>query len=138
MRIAAFTDAGPKKLPSRLSPRLLKFASIRSFSAPSISPHYLLTYKYPPTILEDRVPHRSGHVSLALSHKADGNLLYAGGLSADTLKSDTNRSVPETGVFLFNDEAKAKEFIENDPYVKEGVVEREGITLKEWACVVTP
>ncbi|GMH59661.1 hypothetical protein TrST_g2978 [Triparma strigata] len=113
-------------------------AGRRAFSAPPAPvPHYILTYQYPPTILTDRVPHRPGHVSLAKQHKTSGTLLYAGGLSSP-LSPNSDRSVPSSGVFLFNCEKAAEAFIKEDPYVKEGVVDKETITIQEWACVVTP
>ncbi|GMH76948.1 hypothetical protein TrLO_g9990 [Triparma laevis f. longispina] len=123
---------------SRVARVSVMVLSRRAFSAPPAPvPHYILTYPYPPTILEDRVPHRPGHVGLAKQHKAAGTLLYAGGLSSP-LSSTSNRELPTEGVFLFNCEKAAEEFIEDDPYVKSGVVDRAGITIREWACVVTP
>mmetsp|Transcript_22245 Transcript_22245/g.46473 ORF Transcript_22245/g.46473 Transcript_22245/m.46473 type:complete len:130 (-) Transcript_22245:140-529(-) len=105
-----------------------------STSPPPITPRYILTYAYPPTILSDRVPHRPGHVSLAKSYKSKGTLLYAGGLSPPLPTPD--KDTPVEGVFLFTNEDDAREFVDNDPYVKEGVVEE--YSVREWACVVTP
>ena len=109
-----------------------------STSPPPIHKHYILTYKYPPTILTDRVPHRPAHVGLAKEHKASGTLLYAGGLSASISSPDVDRDLPVEGCFLFSNEDAALEFVKMDPYVKEGIVKDGDWTLKEWACVVVP
>jgi len=68
-----------------------------------------------------------------------GSLLYAGGACDDiSTSASVDRDLPTTGVFVFNDEGEARDFVNNDPYVKEGVVKEGEWTLKEWACVVVP
>eukprot|EP00520_Triparma_pacifica_P011853 CAMPEP_0118645774 /NCGR_PEP_ID=MMETSP0785-20121206/7685_1 /TAXON_ID=91992 /ORGANISM="Bolidomonas pacifica, Strain CCMP 1866" /LENGTH=58 /DNA_ID=CAMNT_0006537689 /DNA_START=352 /DNA_END=525 /DNA_ORIENTATION=+ len=54
--------------------------------------------------------------------KSTGSLLYAGGASSSISHQTPDRSLPVEGVFIFNDEDKAREFVVEDPYVKEGIV----------------
>ena len=61
-------------------------------------------------------------------------MLYAGGVSPPLPAED--KDTPSMGMFLFTDEDDAREFVQGDPYVKEGVVKE--YSVREWACVVVP
>ena len=125
----------PKMFPRVITSTVRLSAPLRTLSTPPpITPRYILTYQYPPTILSDRIPHRPGHVGLAKKFKQKGTLLYAGGVSGPLPAED--KDTPTEGVFLFTDEGDAREFASSDPYVIEGIVGEWNV--REWACVITP
>lgn len=108
---------------------LRRVARQMSTSPPAGPPSaWLLTYKYVEGILDKRVPYREGHLGLANDLAAAGKMIAAGPL------------VDATGaLFIFGTsqgQADAVQFVENDPYVKAGLVT--SYEIKEWAVGVAP
>jgi uncharacterized protein YciI len=89
---------------------------------------YLLTYDYVPDILERRDPHRPGHVGLAKKLIAEGKCESGGPIG------EVGMTVPTGALFVFNDEASAKQFAAEDPYMTAGLVTSH--TIQEWNVVV--
>jgi uncharacterized protein YciI len=76
--------------------------------------HSLLFYDYVDDILERRAPFRQAHLALAGQLHKQGVLLMAGALTEPV----------DGAVFVFatNDRSIVKDFVANDPYVREGLV----------------
>ena len=74
----------------------------------------LLFYDYVDDILERRAPFRQAHLALAGQFHEQGVLLMAGALTAPV----------DGAVFVFatDDRSIVKDFVANDPYVREGLV----------------
>ena len=89
---------------------------------------YLLKYKYIPDVLEKRGPFREAHLGLAKQLIADGTCI-SGGPTAEP-----GAEVPTGALFIFTTEAAAKQFVEGDPYVSNGIVTKHSI--EEWNVVV--
>lgn len=87
-------------------------------------PHYLLTYDLAPDYLERRAEFRHAHLALAWKAVDDGKLAL-GGAVGDPIDS---------ALLIFTDEASASAFAHDDPYVREGLVERWRVT--PWHTVV--
>jgi uncharacterized protein YciI len=85
----------------------------------------LLRYEYVEDIVERRTPHREAHIALIGRHNADGRVVMAGAVG----------DPPTGGLFVFRDEADARAFPGEDPYVEAGLVTR--WTVEPWN-VVTP
>ena len=88
-----------------------------------IVPHYLLEYEYVGNVEEARVPFRAGHLELVKSLKDEGSLIMGGAL-ADPI---------DKAYVVFSDRAAAERFVDNDPYVKNGIVT--GHSIREWSVV---
>ena len=76
--------------------------------------HFLLLYDYPDDVLERRAPHREEHLELVRQWKEDGRLLLAGAIGD-----------PVNGgalAFRVDDETEIDDFMNADPYVREGVI----------------
>jgi uncharacterized protein YciI len=87
--------------------------------------HFLLLYDYPDDVLERRAPHRDEHLELVRQWKEDGRLLLAGAIGD-----------PVSGgalAFRVEDEADIDDFMNADPYVREGVIV--GHRVEPWKVV---
>jgi uncharacterized protein len=89
---------------------------------------YLLKYDYIPDVLEKRGPYREGHLNLAKKLIAEGTCLSGGPTGPLAME------VPTGALFIFTDQEAAKLFVEEDPYVANGIVT--GHTIQEWNVVV--
>ena len=89
---------------------------------------YLLRYDYIPDVLEKRGPYREGHLDLAKRLIDDGRCLSGGPTGP------ANMEVPTGALFIFTDHDAAKTFVEQDPYVSNGIVT--GHSIEEWNVVV--
>lgn len=88
--------------------------------------HYLLIYHLKPDYLERRGEFRDEHLAMAWEANKSGDLVLGGALQEPA----------DRAVLLFegdNPEA-AKQFAENDPYVKHGLVE--SWEVRPWMTVV--
>jgi uncharacterized protein YciI len=76
--------------------------------------YYVLFYKFVPNYIEARAPFREEHLQLAREAKASGHLFLAGAL----------QDPPDEGMLVFKTESEefVREFANQDPYVKNGVV----------------
>eukprot|EP00593_Proboscia_inermis_P000681 CAMPEP_0171300164 /NCGR_PEP_ID=MMETSP0816-20121228/8966_1 /TAXON_ID=420281 /ORGANISM="Proboscia inermis, Strain CCAP1064/1" /LENGTH=168 /DNA_ID=CAMNT_0011776455 /DNA_START=19 /DNA_END=525 /DNA_ORIENTATION=- len=95
---------------------------------PLMGINYLLSYDYIPDVLEKRGPYREGHLDLAKKLLDEGKCLSGGP------KGTVGNSVPSGALFIFTDEESAKKFVEQDPYVSNGIVT--GHTIEEWNVVI--
>jgi len=88
--------------------------------------HYLLIYHLSPDYLERRVEFRNEHLSLAWDAHKSGELMLGGALQEPA----------DRAYLLFKgDSAEAAEqFAKNDPYVKNGLVEK--WEVRPWMTVV--
>jgi uncharacterized protein YciI len=85
---------------------------------------YLLRYDYIPDVLEKRGPYREGHLGVAKKLIAEGKCLSGGPLGPPGME------VPTGALFIFTDEESAKFFVQEDPYVSNGIVT--GHSIEEW------
>lgn len=88
--------------------------------------YYILFYKTVDNYIEKRVPYREEHLALAQKHHKNGNLVLAGALSD-----------PADGavlVFKGDGQEVAKEFAQNDPYVKNGLIAE--WYIRPWSVVI--
>ncbi len=88
--------------------------------------YFLLNYAYVENMSELRKPHREAHLALAQSYAQRGELVLGGAL-VDPI---------DTGVLVFNvaDKTQVENFVQQDPYVANGLVTK--WTIREWAIVV--
>lgn len=88
--------------------------------------YWLLLYDYVDGILERRAPFREAHLALARDAHQRGTLVLAGAL-ADPL---------DGAVFVFraDDRSVVEGFVQNDPYVTEGLVT--AWRIRSWNVVV--
>jgi len=88
--------------------------------------HYLLFYDYVENMLERRSPFREGHLALAKAAQQRGELAMAGAF-ADPV---------DGAVFVFrSDTPQAVEaFVQQDPYVANGLVTR--WRIRPWTVVI--
>jgi uncharacterized protein YciI len=77
-------------------------------------PHYLLTYDLAPDYLERRPQFRDAHLAMAWKAADEGKLVL-GGAVGDPI---------ESALLIFTDQSSASAFAHDDPYVREGLVER--------------
>jgi uncharacterized protein YciI len=89
---------------------------------------YLLTYSYVSDVLEKRGPFREGHLNLAKQLIAEGKCVSGGPTSKP------GAQVPTGALFIFNSESAAQQFVNEDPYVSNGIVTEHSIL--EWNVVV--
>ena len=90
--------------------------------------NYLLKYNYIPDVLEKRTPYREEHLNLA-KEMINDDKCSSGGPTGDV-----GMTVPSGALFIFSSLDAAKEFVEKDPYVKNGIVT--GYSIEEWNVVV--
>lgn len=102
-------------------------SSTRLFSAGPPT-QYVLQYSYIPDVLEKRGPHRELHLNLAKDLAKEGNCLSGGPTTP------MGAEVPDGAVFVFSNEESAKWFVEEDPYVKHGIVT--DWSIKEWTVAI--
>ena len=88
--------------------------------------HYLLIYHLKDDYLERRPQFREEHLALAKEFAARGELVLGGALEDPT----------DLGVLLFQGDspAAAERFVELDPYVSNGLIER--WEVRPWTTVV--
>ena len=88
--------------------------------------YWLLFYDYVEDMAERRAPFRDAHLALARQAHERGELLLAGALVEPL----------DGAVFVFTveDAATVEAFVENDPYVKEGLVTT--WTVRQWTVVI--
>ena len=86
----------------------------------------ILFYAYVEDIIERRKPYREEHLALAQRFVADGKLILGGAYAEPA----------DGAAIIFKVETKADVlfFVENDPYVKNGLVTQWHI--REWNAVV--
>ena len=94
--------------------------------APLASPQYVLQYDYIPDVLEKRGPYRQGHLDLANQMIATGTC-WSGG-------PYTEGGEPTGAFFFFTSHQAAQDFVQQDPYVTNGIVT--GHKILEWNVVV--
>jgi len=88
--------------------------------------YYLLIYYVAEDYLERRAPYREEHLRLVREAHARGELVMAGALADPADKAVL--------VFRSADKAVIEDFVRNDPYVKNGIVER--WEIRRWTVVV--
>ncbi len=76
--------------------------------------HFILFYDYVEDIVERRAPFRDGHLGLAKEFVARGEMILAGAYADPTDGAAL--------VFRVADEAAVRAFVEQDPYVRNGLV----------------
>ena len=83
--------------------------------------YYILFYKTVDNYIERRVPFRSDHLDLVNEYNKDGRLVMAGALA----------DPPDGAVLIFRGEAPdaAYEFVNRDPYVKNGLITEWSVRL---------
>ena len=88
--------------------------------------YWLLFYDYVDDILERRAPFRDEHLALARAAYEKGTLVMAGALSEPL----------DGAVFVFqaDDRALLEEFVQDDPYVQNGLVPE--WRIRPWTVVV--
>lgn len=86
----------------------------------------ILFYTYVEDIIERRKPYREEHLALAQRFVTDGKLILGGAYAEPA----------DGAAIIFNVETKEEvvTFVENDPYVKHGLVTQWHI--REWNAVV--
>jgi uncharacterized protein YciI len=90
-----------------------------------LGPLLVLTYDYPPDVLERRAPHREGHLAHARAWKADGRLVMGGALG----------DPPHSGVLVFRaGREEVEAFASQDPYVQQSVAT--GYRIEPWNVVI--
>lgn len=72
----------------------------------------LLHYEYVENIVERRAPHRPAHLELIAKWVADGRVV-AGGATGDP---------PSGALIVFRETGDPEDFVDRDPYVREGLV----------------
>ncbi|EDQ90043.1 uncharacterized protein MONBRDRAFT_7275 [Monosiga brevicollis MX1] len=87
-------------------------------------PLAVLKYFFVENMAEKRVPHRSAHLQLARDAARRGSLLL-GGAAANPV---------DAGFLIFRSPQEAREFAEQDPYVRGELVRK--YEIREWSVVV--
>jgi uncharacterized protein YciI len=88
--------------------------------------YWLLFYDLVDDYLERRAPLRDQHLGLANEYLRRGELVMAGALA-----EPADRAVL---VFRTDDPATIEQFVQNDPYVAEGLVTK--WTIRKWTVVL--
>lgn len=88
--------------------------------------HYILIYHLKPDYLERRADFRAEHLALAWKAHDTGNLVLGGALQEPADKAYL--------LFEGDSPVAAQEFAENDPYVKNGLIEK--WEVRPWMTVV--
>jgi uncharacterized protein YciI len=87
--------------------------------------YYILFYKTVENYFERRAPLRGEHLDLVHSFHADGRLIMAGALA----------DPPDAAILIFKGDSPdaAKEFVNNDPYIKNGLITE--WSIRQWNVV---
>ena len=112
----------------RESPTTVRWSRAISSTTALGATQYLLRYNYVSDVLEKRGPYREGHLNLAKKLIEEGKCLSGGPTG------DLGMKVPTGALFIFTDPEAAKLFVEEDPYVVNGIVT--GHSIEEWNVVV--
>lgn len=90
--------------------------------------HFLLTYSYIPDILEKRTPYREKHLKNVSEMNQNGKILVAGAL----------QNPVDSAIFVFDveNENEIKSFVQNDPYMTNGLIANHAI--RELGVVALP
>ena len=87
-------------------------------------PYWLLIYDVVDQYVERRAPFRAEHLALAQAATQKGQLILGGALA----------DPPDQAYLLFKGEREvAQQFVDNDPYVREGLVVR--WSIRPWTIV---
>ncbi len=86
----------------------------------------LLFYDYVENVVERRAPYREAHLALVGEYVERGELILGGAFA--------NPADGAAIVFNVEDQAKIEEFVQRDPYVRNGLVT--GWRIREWTVVV--
>ena len=87
---------------------------------------YILTYHLVDSYLEERGKYREEHLGMAKKGQEAGEIVMAGALDKPADKA----------VFIFKSESEetAKNFAENDPYYKNGLIKE--YSVRKWNVVI--
>lgn len=85
---------------------------------------FILRYNYVTDVLEKRGPYREQHLDLAKRS------CISGGPTAST----ADPSIPTGALFVFETNLAATAFMDNDPYVKAGIVT--STSIEEWTVAI--
>jgi uncharacterized protein YciI len=110
----------------RLAFQSKRFSTTMSSGDASELKKYALEYIYVPDILEKRGPYRPEHLELAQGLQKAGKMIGGGPYSPAT----------PGALFVFEDsnDDVVKKFVNDDPYVKNGLVT--SWTIKEWNVLI--
>ena len=86
--------------------------------------HWILFYDYVEDVVPKRAPHREEHLALANRWREDGRIVMAGAVG----------DPPHGAVLVFTTD-RVQEFVDADPYVREGLVT--GFRVEPWNVVVS-
>ncbi len=88
--------------------------------------HYILFYTTVENYIEKRAPFREEHLALATRYKESGKLIMAGAFA--------NPSDGAALVFNLENEKQVQDFVDNDPYVQNGLITE--WVIREWTVVI--
>jgi uncharacterized protein YciI len=88
--------------------------------------YYILFYKTVDNYIERRAPYRDAHLAYANASHEQGPLLMAGALD----------NPPDTAILVFRtaDVSVVEDFVQNDPYVKAGLIT--SWSVRPWTVVI--
>ena len=87
---------------------------------------YILRYKLADNYLQDRGQYRAEHLDLATDASKNGKLILGGAMDDPADEAIL--------IFRGEDENIARQFVENDPYVKNGLIKE--WKVRKWNAVV--
>ena len=88
--------------------------------------YYILTYELTENYLQERGQYRAEHLGIAKNAAENGELVLGGAMDSPADKAIL--------IFRGKDEKLATNFAENDPYVKNGLVEN--WEVRKWNAVI--
>ena len=88
--------------------------------------YYILKYKLADNYLKDRGQYRAEHLRMAKNASERGELVLGGAMDDPADEAIL--------IFQGKDDTKAKAFAENDPYVKNGLVQE--WSVRKWNAVL--
>ncbi|MUP44640.1 hypothetical protein E0K83_02640 [Gramella sp. BOM4] len=86
--------------------------------------NYILFYDLAENYLEERGQYRAEHLGMAKKAAENGELLLGGALDEPA----------DLAILIFKTEAQARDFAENDPYVKNGLIKN--WKIRKWNAVI--
>ena len=86
--------------------------------------YYILLYKTVENYVEKRAPYRTNHLAHAQEAYDRGEIVMAGALDEPA----------DSAILIFRDDAAARSFAENDPYVQNGLIT--SWEVRPWKVVV--